>query len=149
MNDEPFENYCFLDPSFCSESAKAKILSASIRLNNKVIFKGAKDWQPASVQQAIWNQIGEKEPLISLKVWGLSDTETSTVNELFGLLLQQENIPQEGLKELMLDGGDEHMSEPLDSSVMQSLLSKCKALTKLQMTEMRWLPENVRIHLSK
>ena len=56
-------------------------------------------------------------------------------------LLQLENIPEEGLKERALDGGDEHMSEPLDNSVMQTLLSKCKALNKLQMTEMKKLPE--------
>ena len=44
---------------------------------------------------------------------------------MIGLVLLQENIPAEGLQELVLSGGDEQMSEPLDDSVTQSLLSKC------------------------
>ena len=58
------------------------------------------------------------------------------MNELIGLLMSQENIAQEGLKELVLEGGDEHMSEPLDESLMQSLLSNCTALTKIWLKKM-------------
>ena len=52
------------------------------------------------------------------------------MNELIGLLTLQENIPEQGLQELVLSewgqfGSKKYLVEPLDDSVMQSLLSKC------------------------
>ena len=41
------------------------------------------------------------------------------------------------------------MKEPLDDSVMQSLLSKCIALKTLRVTNMFKLDQNVRDHLSQ
>ena len=41
------------------------------------------------------------------------------------------------------------MKEPLDDSVMQSLLSKCIALIDLRLTNMFKLDQNVRDHLSQ
>ena len=52
------------------------------------------------------------------------------MNELIDLLAKQENIPEEGLQELVIKGwesckGEHQLLEPLNDSVMQSLLSKC------------------------
>ena len=46
------------------------------------------------------------------------------MHELIGIVAIQENIPLEGLQELVLNqwGG---LSEPLDDSAMQALLNKC------------------------
>ena len=77
------------------------------------------------MQHAIWEKIEETEQITSVKVENIFDTKTTTINELIGLLLMQENIPEEGLQELALDGGNEQMREPIDESVLQSLFSKC------------------------
>ena len=63
----------------------------------------------------------------AVKVEDISQTSSATMNQMLDavLLLLQKKIPLEGLDELALGGGDKHMSEPLDNSVMQSLLSKC------------------------
>ena len=50
------------------------------------------------------------------------------MNELISLLALQENIPEQGLQELVFNDW-KHLVKPLDDSVMQSLASKCKALT--------------------
>ena len=52
------------------------------------------------------------------------------MNELIGLITLQENIPEQGLQELVFNKWEDstakkHLVEPLDESVMQSLLSKC------------------------
>ena len=77
------------------------------------------------MQHAIWANIDENETITSVKIEKIKATKTPTMNELISLLLQQENISEESLQELVLSGGDEQMGEPLDDSVMQSLLAKC------------------------
>lgn len=52
------------------------------------------------------------------------------MNEMIGLVAMQENIPHEGIHELVFNrweyhDDDKQLVEPLDESVMQSLLSKC------------------------
>ena len=71
------------------------------------------------------------------------------MNELISLLLSQENIPEEGLQELALGGGDKQMGESLDESMMQSLLSKCQALTKLEMSDMFELNDHMRMFFAQ
>ena len=60
-----------------------------------------------------------------MKIEDVKETATSILNELIGLLSQQENIPQEGLQELVFNKWGKDLVEPLDESVMQSLFSKC------------------------
>ena len=89
-------------------------------------MEGGKEWQPCFLQHAIYAKIAEKELITSMKIEEISDTSPATFNEMLDLLLaERENIPEEGLHELVLSGGDMHLSEPLDSSVMQSLLNYC------------------------
>ena len=72
------------------------------------------------------------------------------MNEFLSLLVLQENITQEGLRELVLSswghysGVEKHFVEPLDDSVMQSLLSKCRVLSTLRLNSMMFLPDHVR-----
>ena len=52
------------------------------------------------------------------------------MNELISLLAVQENIPQEGLQKLVIDRWEREakkkfLKEPIDESVMRSLLNKC------------------------
>ena len=88
------------------------------------------------MQHAIWENIDEKEQITSVKIEDVRSTTSATLNELISLLLLQENIPEEGLLELAFSGGDQQMRASIDDSVMQSLLSKCQALTKLELTRM-------------
>ena len=102
-----------------------KIISAMVSINEKIVSEGGKEWQPAWMQHAIWDMINEKEQITSVKVEKVRETTTATMNELIGIFVMQENIPEKGFQELTLGGGDEQMSETLDDSIMQSLLSKC------------------------
>ena len=54
IDEEPFENHQFLDPSFCLEDATANILSATVSINEKVVSEGPGLWEPYSMQHAIW-----------------------------------------------------------------------------------------------
>ena len=51
------------------------------------------------------------------------------MNEIIGLVAMQENIPEEGLQELVFNKwgvhDEKHLVEPLDDSAMQTLLNKC------------------------
>lgn len=49
INSEPFENHLFLDPSFCKDDRKAKVINAKIYLNKKIISEHGKEWLPASL----------------------------------------------------------------------------------------------------
>ena len=106
IDGEPFENLPFLDSSFCADDRKTKILNAMVFVNEKLISEGGKEWLPASMQHAIWDKIEESEPITSLKILKVQETTTATMNELISLLVMQENIPEEGLQVLVLDGGD-------------------------------------------
>ena len=48
---------------------------------------------------------------------------------MIGLLLLQENIPEEGLQELVFyewgQRNEKHLVSPLDDSAMQNLINKC------------------------
>ena len=77
------------------------------------------------MQHAIWAKIDEREPITSLKLESVQNTAVPIMNELIGLLTVQENFSNEGLHQLVFSGGDKHMGEPLDLSVMGSLLGKC------------------------
>ena len=68
INDEPIENYLWLDPSFSLDDTEVKILDATVTINNKVISEGGKEWQPAAMQHAIWDQIHEEEKINSVKI---------------------------------------------------------------------------------
>ena len=112
------------------DDTKTKIINAKITLNEKVISEGGKEWQPAFMEQAIWAKIGEKELITSVKIEDVKDTTAATINELIGLLVMQENISEQGLQELVFNKweyltNEKHLVDPLDESVMQSLLSKC------------------------
>ena len=48
------------------------------------------------------------------------ETSTPVLNEMLGCVAMQENIPEEGLKELVFNDWY-GVSEPVDSSVMESL----------------------------
>lgn len=93
INGEPYENYAFLDSTFNLDDTQIKTLSASISLNKKVIFEGGGEWQPTSLQFAIWERIDESEPITSIEVYNVGETTTATMNEVLGLLFMQENIP--------------------------------------------------------
>ena len=97
INGEPFENLPFLDSSFSLDDKKTKVLCAKVSINEKVISEGGKEWLPTSMLHAIWEKIKETEPITSVKVENIRDTTTATMNELIGLLVIQENIPEEGL----------------------------------------------------
>ena len=96
------------------------------------------------MQHAIWNMIDEEEPLTSVKIEGIVDTTTPVMNELIGLVVNQENIPQEGFKELCLSTLNGGLNQPLDDSVTQSLLSKCQALNTLKLNEIHILPDHMK-----
>ena len=68
INGEPFENHLFLDPTFSLEDTEVKIFSARVLLNEKVISEGGKEWQPAKMQHAIWNEIDEQESITSVMI---------------------------------------------------------------------------------
>lgn len=89
------------------------------------------------MQHAIWDQIDEKETITSLQIENVINTTSATMNEMLNLIMQ-EQIPQTGLKELNLSTGakDHRMNEPLNESIMQSLLNKCEALSSLKVTRM-------------
>ena len=125
INGKPFENHPFLDSSFSLDDTKTKIINAKVSLNEKVVSEHGKEWHASFMQHAIWANIDENETITSVKIEKIKATKTPTMNELISLLLQQENISEESLQELVLSGGDEQMGEPLDDSVMQSLLAKC------------------------
>ena len=55
INGEPFENHLFLDSSFSLDDTKTKIINAKVSINEKVISEGGKEWQPSSMQHAIWS----------------------------------------------------------------------------------------------
>ena len=124
INDEPFENFPFLDASFSLDDTQVKIISATVTINEKVISEGGQEWQPGAMQHAIWDQIDEEEKIISLKIEKVQETTSATMNELIGIVAMQDNIPQEGLQELVFNEWYD-LSEPLDDSVMQALLNKC------------------------
>ena len=46
------------------------------------------------MQHAIWDKIGEKEPITSVKIENVKETTNVVTNELVGLLALQENIPE-------------------------------------------------------
>ena len=69
------------------------------------------------------------------------------MNEMLGMLAQQEEIPEEGLKELVFDYW-QNVSEPLDSSVLQSLANKCLSLRSLKLSYMHNLPAEVKMQLA-
>ena len=124
INEEPFENFPFLDASFSLDDTEVKIVSATVLINDKLISEGGKEWQPASMQHAIWDQIHEEEKITSVKIEKVRETTTATMNELIGIVAMQENIPQEGLQELVFNQWDymssrQHLVKPLDDSAMQ------------------------------
>ena len=49
INGEPFENYPFLDSSFCLYDTKTKIISAKVTINDKVVSEHGKEWQTSSM----------------------------------------------------------------------------------------------------
>ena len=53
------------------------------------------------MQHAIWDKIYENESITSVKIENVKETTTATMNELIGILVMQENIPQEGFQELV------------------------------------------------
>ncbi len=67
---------------------------------------------------------------------------------MLSCVAQQEDIPEEGLKELVFHYWRD-VSEPVDSSVMESLQQKCLHLTTLKLTAMYKLPsDEVRMQLA-
>ena len=71
--------------------------------------------------------------MTSVKLEDVRETPAAPINELVSLLVSQENIPQEGLQELILKNW-RNLDEPLDESMMQSLISKCRALSTLELS---------------
>lgn len=122
-------------------------------MNDKVISQGGKEWHHAAMQHAIFDKIEEEDKILSLKIEDIRETTAATMNELIGLVALQENITKDGLQELVLNKWgslpEKHLVEPLEDSVMQSLLSNCNALTTLKMTEMSDLNDDVRMCLAK
>ena len=55
------------------------------------------------MQYAIWDQIKEKEPITSVKIENVRETSAATMNEFIDLLALQENIPEQGLQELVFN----------------------------------------------
>ena len=53
-------------------------------MNDKVVSEGGKEWQQASLQQGIYTQIEEDEPIKSLKVEDVRETSTPVLNEMLG-----------------------------------------------------------------
>ena len=66
---------------------------------------------------------------------------------MLGCVAQQEDIPEEGLKELVFHYW-RGVSEPVDSSVMESLQQKCQHLTTLKLTWIYFLQSEVRMQLA-
>lgn len=125
INGEPFENHPYLDPTFSLDDTQIKVLSAKILINKKLISEGSSEWQPAFLQHAIWHKIEENEPITSISIEDVGETESSTMNELLGLLFMQENIPAGGLDELSFDYWRD-LTELLDNSVLEQMVSKCR-----------------------
>ena len=147
INGQPSENYPFLDSSFSLEDTETKIINCKISMNDKVVSEGGKEWLDASLQQAIYTKIEEEEPIKSFKVEEVMQTSTPVLNEMLGCVAMQEDIPEEGLKELIFYWWS-NVSEPVDSSVMESLQQKCQHLTTLKLTWMNSLPDEVKMQLA-
>ena len=130
INGEPWETHLFIDSSFDMDDMITKIINAQISINQKVVSEHGKEWQLVYHQNEIWAKIGEREPITSIKVENVRETTTATLNEMIALLALQENIPQEGIQELVFNKW-KGLSEPLDDSVMRSLLGRCNSLTTL------------------
>lgn len=80
------------------------MFNAKICMNKKIISEeGKKEWDPVSLQYDIWAQIEGSEPITYLRVENVKDTTPGVLSEAIRLLLQQENIPQEGLKKLVFN----------------------------------------------
>lgn len=123
IDGEPFENLLFLDSSFCLEDSDAKTWSAKITMNEDVIHDGAAEWNPYSLQHAIFDYLDENNVLIrAMKIEEITGTSSATLNQMLDLLCKQDKIPERGLERLTISGGDKQMSEPLDRSVMSSLV---------------------------
>ena len=147
INGTPNENYPFLDSSFSLEDTEVKIIDAKISMNDTVVSEGGKEWLDASLQQAIYTKIEEEEPIKSFKVEEVMQTSTPVLNEMLGCVAMQEDIPEEGLKELIFYWWS-NVSEPVDSSVMESLQQKCQHLTTLKLSQMFTLPGKLKMQLA-
>lgn len=82
------------------------------------------------MEHAIWERIHEKELITSLKIQDIQETSTASVNEMIGLVAQQDNFTNESLKELVFNQWDfkireKYIKEPLEDSVIESLFRKC------------------------
>ena len=55
---------------------------------------GGVEWKTHTLEHAIFSNIEDNEPITSIKVEDIMQTETSTLNEMFGFLSIQDNIPE-------------------------------------------------------
>lgn len=74
------------------------------------------------------------------------------MNEVFGLLSNQENIPDSGLEELNLTNIDSkrmNWKDPFDESVLDHLASRCHRLKTLEILFVSTMPFLHRMQLCK
>lgn len=67
---------------------------------------------------------------------------------MLGLLSIQENIPETGLELLVISGGDAHLAEPLDESILQQLANRCLNIKKFRVNGVTKMPDQVRVQMA-
>lgn len=87
LNEEPFENLVYLEPSHNPDNNETMTISAKITINGKLITDGGGiEWQPYVLQHAIYSQVDDSEPITSIKIEDIKQTSTEVLNEMFALL---------------------------------------------------------------
>ena len=71
------------------------------------------------------------------------------MNEILGLLIIQENIPESGLEELSFYHWPSLKEGTLDDSVLQQYVNKCHSLKKLKIDSMLDCSESIRMQLAR
>ena len=97
LNGYQFEHLPYLDASFIPSDITVKTLQADVYLNDKEVHSGAAEWRPILLQQRIFREIAEDEPIVSIWVSGINSTSSATMNELIDGLLNQDNIAEQGI----------------------------------------------------